>query len=131
MRGFWRVATLTIAKQNLLFDRETYQRQLDKLNEQIMLAEMQEREAKLESYDVEAVLNFAEHVILNAARLWTEFSSEQKQRLQKVLFPQGVIFADGNYKTEETCLFFKLLQESAGKKTRLATLSGIEPELPP
>ena len=28
-----------------------------------------------------------QHAILNAARLWTEFSSDQKQRLQKVLFP--------------------------------------------
>jgi hypothetical protein len=37
-----------------------------------------EREAKLEGYDVEAVLNFAQHVIFNAARLWTEFSSDQK-----------------------------------------------------
>ena len=112
-------------------DRETYQRQLDKLNEQIVLAEMQEREAKLESYDVEAVLNFAEHVILNAARLWTELASDAKQRLQKVLFPQGVSFADGIYKTAETCLFFKLLQESEGEKTGLATLPGIEPGLPP
>jgi hypothetical protein len=50
------------------FNRETYERQLDKLNEQIMLSETQEREAKLEAYDVDAVLNFAEHVMLNAAR---------------------------------------------------------------
>jgi hypothetical protein len=112
-------------------DRETYERQRDKLNEQIVLAEMQEREAKLESYDVEAVLNFAEYVILNAARLWTELAIDAKQRLQKVLFPRGVTFAEGNYKTAETCLFFKLLQESEGKKTGLATLPGIEPGLPP
>ena len=110
---------------------ERFQRRLDKLNEQIVLAEMQERDAKLESYDVEAVLNFAEHVILNAARLWIEFSSDQKQRLQKVLFPQGVTFADGIYKTPETCLIFKLLQESEVEKTSLATLPGLEPGLPP
>jgi site-specific DNA recombinase len=107
-------------------DRETYQRRHDKLNEQIVLAEMEERDAKLEGYDVEAVLNFAEHVILNAARLWTEFSSDQKQRLQTVLFPQGVSFADGIYKTTETCLIFRLLQESEVEKTSLATLPGIE-----
>ena len=88
---------------------------------------MQEREAKLESYDVEAVLNFAEHVLLNAARLWIELDGEAKQRLQKVLFPQGVTFANGNYKTVETCLFFRLLQQSDGEKTGLATLTGIEP----
>ena len=92
---------------------------------------MQERDAKLESYDVESVLNFAEHVILNAARLWTEFSNDQKQRLQKVLFPQGVSFSDGIYKTPETCLIFKLLEESEGEETSLATLPGIEPGLHP
>ena len=112
-------------------DRETYQRQLDKLNEQIVLSEMQERDNKLETYDVEAVLNFAGHVILNASRLWTEYSSDQKQRLQKVLFPQGVAFVGGIYKTVETSLFFKLLQESDGEKTGLATLTGIEPVHPP
>ena len=53
---------------------------------------------------------------MNAARLWTEFSSDQKQRLQKVLFPQGVSFADGIYKTAETCMIFKVLQESEAKK---------------
>lgn len=112
-------------------DRVTYERQLDKLNEQIMLAEMQERDAKLEAYDVDTVLNFAEHVMLNAARLWTEFSNDQKQRLQKVLFPQGVTFAGGEYGTAKTCLFFNLIPQSELAKTSLATLSGIEPELPP
>jgi hypothetical protein len=48
---------------------------------------------------VEAVLNFAEHVILNATRLWTKLASDQIQQLQKVFFPQGVTFADGIYET--------------------------------
>ena len=112
-------------------DRETYERQRDKLNEQIVLAEMQERDAKLEGYDVEAVLAFAEHVILNAARLWTEFSSDQKQRLQTVLFPEGVTFADGKFGTAATCPLFKLLEKPEGEKSSLATLAGIEPALPP
>ena len=112
-------------------DRETYQRQLDKLNEQIVLAEMQERDAKLESYDVDGVLAFAEHVLLNAARLWTEFSSDQKERLQSVLFPKGVTFLDGNYRTTEICPFFNLIPKSEVEKSRVATLPGIEPGLPP
>jgi hypothetical protein len=52
---------------------------------------------RLDELDVEAVLQFAEHVLLNAARLWTEFSLEQKQRFQKVLFPQGVRFSEGKF----------------------------------
>ena len=108
-------------------DRETYERQRDKLNEQIVLAEMQEREAKLEGYDMQGVLAFAEHVILNAARLWTEFSSEQKQRLQQVLFPEGVAFAAGEFRTSVMCPLFKHLETPEGEKSTMATLTGFEP----
>jgi hypothetical protein len=32
----------------------------------------------------------------------TELASDAKQRLQNVLFPQGVTYANGNYETAET-----------------------------
>ena len=102
-----------------------------KLNEQITLAEMEERDAKLEGYEVESVLNFAEHIILNAARLWMEASSDQKERLQKVFFPKGVTFANGSYGTTEMCPFFNLIPKNEAEKNGMATLPGIEPGLPP
>lgn len=80
---------------------------------------------------MEGVLAFAEHVILNASRLWTEFSSDQKQRLQKVLFPEGVRFEAGVIKTAVTCVFFSLLQRPEAEKSRMATLTGLEPVPPP
>ena len=76
---------------------------------------------------MDAALAFAEQVILNAARLWMEFSSDQKQRLQKVLFPEGVRLEDGVIKTAATRLLFKLLPEVQGEETTLATLPGLEP----
>ena len=74
---------------------------------------------------------FAENVILNAARLWTEFSSDQKERLQMVLFPEGVMFAKGEFGTAVVCPLFKLLEKLEGEKSSLATLRGLEPRLPP
>lgn len=112
-------------------DRETYERQRDRLNKQIVLAEMQERDARLEGYDMDGVLAFAEHVILNAARLWIKFLSDQKQRLQNVLFPEGVTFAGGGFGTAATCPLFKLLEDPEGEKSTLATLRGLEPLPPP
>ena len=79
---------------------------------------------------MEAVLTFAEHVILNAALLWTEFSSDQKERLQRVLFPEGVTFAKGEFGTAVVPLF-KLLEKPEGENSSLATLRGLEPRLPP
>jgi hypothetical protein len=80
---------------------------------------------------LEAVLNFAEQVFLNTARVWMEWNAEQKQRLQKVLFPQGMTFCDGIIGTAETCLVYRLIGNSGVEKARLATLPGIEPGLPP
>jgi hypothetical protein len=70
-------------------------------------------------------------VILNAARLWTEFSSDQKERLQKVLFPEGVTFATGEFRTAATCPLFSVLEKSEEEKSSLATLPGFEPGPPP
>ncbi len=76
------------------------------MNEEIALAEIDERDARIEEMDVQAAVSFGEFVLLNAPRLWTELSLEQEQRLQQVLFPGGVQFADGVYRTAETSIIF-------------------------
>ena len=68
-------------------DRATYESQKHKLEKELTLVEMELREAKADECDVEGVLTFAEHVVLNAARLWTEFSLKQKQRFSAGAFP--------------------------------------------
>jgi hypothetical protein len=50
-------------------------------------------------------VSFGEFVLLNAPRLWAQLSSEQKQRLQQAIFPHGVKFEDGVYRTAETVWF--------------------------
>lgn len=53
---------------------------------------MECHDLRLEELDVEGVLAFAEHFLTNVARLWTERPLDQKQRLQQVLFPNGLRF---------------------------------------
>ena len=112
-----------------LIDKATYQNQLDKLNQEITLTEIDAHNAKLETFDIEAVLNFAQYVVLNASRLWTEMNLDQKQRFQKVLFPSGVTFNGESFGTAETCIFFKMLQISAAQESSVASPTGFEPVL--
>ena len=112
-------------------NQKTYQRQLDKLNEEIMLTEVELHEVRIDEMDVEAVLGFAQHVLLNAGRLWMEFSLEQKQRLQQVLFPQGIRFSEGSFETPVTSLAFKYLQDNSSQKSNLVSPTGFEPVLRP
>jgi hypothetical protein len=87
-----------------------------KLAQELTLAEMELRDAQAEETEMEAVLDFAEMVLLNASNLWKSAPSEQKQRLQQVLFPEGVTYSDGNYRTDVTCLLFSGMQMNPMQK---------------
>ncbi|MCU1331225.1 MAG: hypothetical protein JWM08_217 [Candidatus Angelobacter sp.] len=108
-------------------DVTTYQEMRAKLVEDLTLAEMELREAQTEEIEIETVLDYAEMVLTNASNLWITAPSEQKQRLQQVLFPEGVTYAEGNYRTAVTCLLFSRMQTKAVKKEGLVALPGIEP----
>jgi DNA invertase Pin-like site-specific DNA recombinase len=95
-------------------DKQTYERQRDQLRQQVMLAEIELNDAVLDQLDIDAVLAFAEHVVTNSARLWTELDLVQKQRLQQVLFPEGLRFDGERFGTAVTCLAFNKLNGIGG-----------------
>lgn len=108
----------------------TYERQRDKLAEETTLAEMAVNEARLDEFDVEGVLAFAEHLLTNVARMWTEASLDQKQRLQSVLFPSGVTYGADGFGTAETSLIFSMLDAIAVPKHGEVSPPGFELVLP-
>jgi hypothetical protein len=73
-------------------DRSTYDRQRDRLRQELALLEMQEHGAKLAGLDVEGLLEFALLVLRDASRLWSEAGVEQRQKTQCVFFPEGLAF---------------------------------------
>jgi site-specific DNA recombinase len=139
MRLDQRIEALEERRQKLveayLYRREineaVYRRQDDKLAEEIALARMAQHEQELDEIDVEGVLNFAERVILDARRLWIEGDLGQRQRLQKVLFPKGVIYDPAHgFGTAETGLFFRWLSVVRSEKSSEVSPTGFEPVLP-
>src|SRR5689334_15589708 len=53
-------------------DSVNYDRQRDKLREDVALARIELTDAELETIDVEGLLGLAEYVLTDAARLWLE-----------------------------------------------------------
>jgi hypothetical protein len=100
---------------------------MDLLNEKIALAELNERDARIEELDAQAAVSFGEFVILTAPRLWTDLPLQQKQRLQQVIFPLGVQFQDNQYRTAETSMIFFNLEAEQHEREGLVALPGIEP----
>ena len=116
-----------IYDQRRTIDGTTYERQRDKLREEIAIAEIEQQDARLDEIDVDGILGFAEHVLGNAARLWFEATSEQKQRLQRVLFPEGLRYRDGGFGTVVTCFAFTTLERNTEVGSGLASPTGFEP----
>jgi hypothetical protein len=83
--------------------------------------------SKIDHLDIEAAVRFAEYVITHAARLWQKFTVDQKQRLQRVLFPEGLRFGNGEFETAATNTIFTQLRVAGSEKSQLASPTGFEP----
>jgi hypothetical protein len=91
-------------------DQETYRKELARIGEDVTLVRVEHHDNAVDSLDVEAVLEFAEYVVLNARRLWDEFPLHLRRRMQKVLFPEGLVHDGEAFRTPVTCLFFRNLE---------------------
>ncbi len=93
-------------------------------------AETTEAECKLDSarmdeIRVDEVLEFCERLLCNVPMLWKECSIDQQQRLQQVLFPQGVFYDQKTgYRTQTTCIFFRLLEDNSEGQNSFGSANG-------
>ena len=97
------------------------------LEQEILTLEMKIEEARQDEIELNELLDFSENLLLNAAGAWNQSGLEQKQRLQAVLFPEGLTYGDGIYQTSVTSPMFNMIGISAEKKEDLVALPGIEP----
>ena len=105
-------------------NRDTYEEMGAPLNDELAAAELNLGQARVDEVEVEKVLDSAENLLLNTAGLWQQCSLEQKQRLQQVLFPLGVEYADGLYRTQETSLLFKGLTDTDTAEELVGSATG-------
>lgn len=92
------------------------------------------RDAAMEDFDMEASLGFARAVMTRTYQLWEAADPDQKRRLQKLIFPEGVTF-DGEAHEEAlgtpvTALIFSALGQEKIEKAGLVAHTGFEPVLP-
>ncbi len=108
-----------------------YQQMKRELEQEILTLEMKVNEAKQDEIEIEQLLDFAENLLLDAAGTWDQSGLEQKQRLQQVLFPRGIAYSNGQYRTAATNPMFNMLQQPTAESGQLVALTGIEPVFQP
>jgi hypothetical protein len=111
-------------------DKETYQKHLGRVDEDLTLAELDLYDAKVDEFDIEGTLAFAEHLVSHASRLWIEAELDQRQRLQKAFFPEGVSYDGKEFRTPLTCPFFNNFEGISWQADPMVARTGFEPVLP-
>ena len=109
-------------------DSETYERQRDRLREDLTLVQIDRHTTQLEELDVEGILAFAERVLPKASELWVHASLDQRQRLQQLFFPEGVPF-DGKWfsRTLVNDAVFGYLRPIQQRDENVVDQTGVEP----
>ena len=108
-------------------DDATYKRQESKLQEEIVIQQIALNELKIDGMEIETVIAFARNLLENASNLWLKAPLQQREKLQKVLFPEGLTYKEGKLGTTVTGSAFNFLQQSAERKSSMATRHGFEP----
>jgi site-specific DNA recombinase len=111
--------------------QDDYEERMDALRQEVTTLDMEIHATKLEELNIEELLGFAGTVLSQPARLWFDSDCDQKQRLQKVLFPDGLRFDGKEFGTAVTSSLFSNLDTIVKEKTNLASPTGFEPVLPP
>ncbi len=109
-------------------DAKTYERQRDRLREELTLAQIDHHTEAVDELDVEGILAFAERILARASDLWVQASLDYKQRLQQLFSPEGIAF-DGNRfnRTAVTAPLFNYLAPSQTTDESVVSRLGIEP----
>ena len=71
---------------------------------------------KVDGFDIDGTLAFAEHLVSNVSRLWIEAELDQRQRLQKV-FPEGLSYDGKEFRTPLACPSSMTSRGSLGRRT--------------
>jgi len=102
-------------------DAEGHHEMVARTRAELTVAKIERSEAQIEECDVEGLLAFAEHVIGNAAALWTSASADDRLALQGALFPDGLVWNGAGFGTAITCLAFNALQVSKVEESSVAS----------
>jgi hypothetical protein len=109
-------------------DVTTYEKQRDRLREELTLVQIDHHGSDLDKLDVEGILAFAERILPRAADLWVHASLDQRQQLQRLFFPEGIAFHGKRFvRTAVTAPAFSYLTAIEPANSKVVDQAGIEP----
>lgn len=110
-----------------IYDDELFIERNEEIKNKIIVKQVQISEASMEKLDIDTICTFAEHFIQNLSQTWRNADLDTKQRLQEIIFPNGVTYCFPGFRTGTLSCLFEVLRDFNKSDERLGWSTGIEP----
>ena len=108
------------------FDAATYKRQVEQIEQERLVKQLELAEVKIERTDIETCLRRCKSFLANLSSVWANAEINLKQRVQNLVFPQGVTYEKndrgGSIRTASISPIFRLLQPENVGASNMAPL---------
>lgn len=109
-----------------VFDEITYKEKVEQVRGELLAKKVYLSEVTIDLNDIESCLTYCKFFLSNVADLWAQTSLDLKQRFQSLIFPEGVIYNEGAFRTNSTALIFSELGTKSPSASYLAPGTGGE-----
>jgi site-specific DNA recombinase len=118
-----------LVKKNLkgVYDDDLFREQDDDIKNKIVVKNIQINESKMEKIDIDTICETAKHFLFHVSQIWRIADPDTKQRLQNIIFPDGVYYCFPGFRTGTLCCVFNIIRESNGDESHLGWPIGLEP----
>ena len=109
------------------YSPEEFKERKEEIENKIMAIKISLSETRIEQFDIEGTLSYANNFILTLGRLWFDLAKSQL-RFQKMVFPDGISYSkkDG-FRTTSLGLIYELNRTCGIEKSLVVGDRGLEP----
>ncbi len=106
-----------------LYTPEEFKERKEEIENKIMATKISLSETRIDQFDIEGVLSYANNFISNLGRLWLDLTLSH-ERFQKMVFPEGISYIRGKgFGTAKLGLIYEMNRTFENEKSSLVDLT--------
>ena len=117
---------IKLGRQGAL-EPEEVKAELDKIKKTISELKLQINESHEEEFKIDMLIEYAESFFRTMHLFWIEALPSQKVRLQRILFPNGIVYSYPGFSNTILAPGFNAIREFVPAESSLVTPRGLEP----
>lgn len=108
------------------YTKEEFTERKAEVDNELIASRISRSESRIEQFDAEASLTYAERYISDLGRQWTDLPAHLYPRFQKLVFPEGIPYTKNKgFGTAKLGLIFEINETSYAQKSDLVDLARI------